>query len=236
MYNFSDNKDDFTTCPECEKQFISSHKHRKYCSEECFNSARHKYIKARDRSHYIKNRTCKHCGEVVKSAKKDLHCGGCCKKEECIEAEKKHRQRVASRKYYNKNKKKTVRDKNKDAESSRKYRKNHRERINNKNNYRKKKKRQWIIDLKQKMMCKRCNNDKFYCLDFHHLNPEEKDFSISHAISRKYGKQRILDEIKKCIVLCKNCHSEAHYYLEIEKDFDINSWINIKGIDNKNII
>jgi len=230
MFDFSDNKKDFFICPECNREFVSSHKHRKYCSDECFKLSRYKYVKDKDKQRYIQNRICKHCGEVVKSARKDLYSGGCCKKTECIEAEKKHRQRLASKKYYNKNRKRPVRDKRSDSEASKKYRKLHRQRINKKDQYRKKKNREWIANLKRKSRCIKCNDNRFYCLDFHHLNPEEKDFSISHAISRKYGKERILKEIEKCIVLCKNCHSEVHYLMETDGDFNLEVWLNCKGI------
>lgn len=43
-------------------------------------------------------------------------------------------------------------------------------------------------------------------LHFHHLNPHEKDFNISSK-SNWYD---IHIELKKCILLCANCHAEAH--------------------------
>lgn len=43
-------------------------------------------------------------------------------------------------------------------------------------------------------------------LDFHHKNPEEKDFQISHYRKR----EDFLKEIEKCELLCKNCHAEKH--------------------------
>jgi len=53
--------------------------------------------------------------------------------------------------------------------------------------------------------------------DFHHLNPEDKDFNLS-----KDGHTRswslIKDEIKKCILVCSNCHREIHAGLH-DKDF-----------------
>lgn len=46
-------------------------------------------------------------------------------------------------------------------------------------------------------------------LDVHHLDPEQKatDFNMW----RSWGKQKLLDELQKCILLCKNCHMEEHY-------------------------
>ena len=233
MYNFSDNANDFSICPECDNKFISSHKHRKYCSDKCFEEYRRKYVNQRDKNHYIKNKTCKHCGEVVKSIREDLYSGGCCKKQECIEKEKLFRIRKSKLKWYNKNKKNPVRNKKKDAEASKKYRKLRRKRINVKDSYRKKK-RDWICNLKKVSKCLRCGDNRFYCLDFHHRIPSEKDFSISHAISGKYGHDRILEEIKKCIVLCKNCHSEVHYLMETST-FNLDEWLNCKGFSAKNI-
>lgn len=229
MYNFSVKDDDFSVCNECNTKFISSISHKTYCSEECFKKARHSYVLERGKERYIKNRTCKHCGEIVNSAKKNLYKGGCCKNKECIEQEKKYRQRLAAKKYYNKNNKKRIRDKTKDCEASQKYRKTHKQRIGVKDKYRRKKKREWVSELKRQTKCLKCQNNKFYCLDFHHINPEEKDFSISHAISRKYGYDRILKEINKCVVLCKNCHSEVHYLMETNNLFDLEKWLNCKN-------
>jgi len=57
--------------------------------------------------------------------------------------------------------------------------------------------------------CIVCGFDKYQCsLDIHHLNPAEKD--ISFATSRGWTYERIDEEMKKCILLCKNCHSALH--------------------------
>lgn len=58
--------------------------------------------------------------------------------------------------------------------------------------------------------CSRCGYDKCYeALDFHHKNGE-KDFAIS-SISKSW--KSVLIEIKKCILLCANCHREEHVRL-----------------------
>ena len=51
-------------------------------------------------------------------------------------------------------------------------------------------------------------------LDFHHLNPSEKETTIARMTSNRYRINRVLDEIQKCIVLCSNCHREFHYFEE----------------------
>jgi hypothetical protein len=50
---------------------------------------------------------------------------------------------------------------------------------------------------------KNCPN----CYDFHHKNPEEKEFSIS---GKTWSYDRLKAEVDKCVLLCKNCHAEIH--------------------------
>ena len=45
-------------------------------------------------------------------------------------------------------------------------------------------------------------------LEFHHLNPEEKDFEISRTLTRSMDSLR--KEVDKCILVCSNCHAEIH--------------------------
>ena len=54
-------------------------------------------------------------------------------------------------------------------------------------------------------------NKNLYALDFAHKNKEIKLFSISIAISKRYGKEKIRKETEKCRLLCANCHREETY-------------------------
>ena len=46
-------------------------------------------------------------------------------------------------------------------------------------------------------------------LEFHHLDPKTKDFGIStEGIPRRWD--TIEAELKKCVLLCANCHREVH--------------------------
>ena len=57
--------------------------------------------------------------------------------------------------------------------------------------------------------CKLCGYDRCTdALDFHHLDPDKKDFSISKMGNMSLPK--ILKEIDKCIMVCANCHREIH--------------------------
>lgn len=56
-------------------------------------------------------------------------------------------------------------------------------------------------------------------LEFHHVVPEEKDFSFgSNAVTKALEKQ--LEELKKCVLLCANCHRGVHAgKLEVPQDW-----------------
>jgi hypothetical protein len=56
--------------------------------------------------------------------------------------------------------------------------------------------------------CIRCGYNKcISALEFHHVNPENKErVGTGNLASRCW--ERYLEEIKKCILLCANCHRE----------------------------
>ena len=45
-------------------------------------------------------------------------------------------------------------------------------------------------------------------LEFHHLDPNEKDFEISSKLTSSW--EKIQQELDKCILVCSNCHGEIH--------------------------
>ncbi len=58
--------------------------------------------------------------------------------------------------------------------------------------------------------CEICGYCKsVYALEFHHLNPDEKDFTIANARLTTFS-DKIKLELDKCILLCSNCHRETH--------------------------
>jgi 5-methylcytosine-specific restriction endonuclease McrA len=57
--------------------------------------------------------------------------------------------------------------------------------------------------------CSKCGYDKSdYALEFHHRDPEKKDFSINRGASLVFDKLK--EELDKCDLLCANCHREEH--------------------------
>lgn len=58
--------------------------------------------------------------------------------------------------------------------------------------------------------CVKCGyNQCIASIDFHHVDPEEKDFHV--CVQRKKPWPYVKAELDKCIALCKNCHAELHY-------------------------
>jgi hypothetical protein len=65
--------------------------------------------------------------------------------------------------------------------------------------------------LKENLECTQCGESHPATLQFHHLDPQKKDFNLSESIRQGYSAERIKREIAKCTVLCANCHAKLHY-------------------------
>jgi hypothetical protein len=70
-------------------------------------------------------------------------------------------------------------------------------------------KAEWDV-FKRTLKCTKCGFSHTAALDFHHINPEEKENAVNRLISNK-SFVKAYEEIKKCIVLCANCHRIHHY-------------------------
>lgn len=65
-------------------------------------------------------------------------------------------------------------------------------------------------------VCQLCGYNKCQSsLVFHHLDPTEKDFTISQW--KGFDFDRIISEAKKCVLVCANCHGELHESIRLEK-------------------
>ena len=64
--------------------------------------------------------------------------------------------------------------------------------------------------IKEKNGCTDCLEKDPACLVFHHIDPSKKRASI-HKLY-KCGLNAVKKEIKKCKLLCANCHMKFHYY------------------------
>lgn len=63
--------------------------------------------------------------------------------------------------------------------------------------------------------CKLCGYNKCVgALEFHHRNPEEKEFTFAKYMQSSEEKLKV--ELDKCDLLCANCHREEHERLLID--------------------
>jgi hypothetical protein len=67
------------------------------------------------------------------------------------------------------------------------------------------------LPIKAQASCKYCGENHPTPLEFHHRDPQKKDFNLSEAIREGYSIERIKKELAKCTVLCANCHAKEHY-------------------------
>ena len=71
------------------------------------------------------------------------------------------------------------------------------------------KKLEWL-EYKKTLSCTKCSENHIATLDFHHVvrSPDNKKI---YALIRNGAYAAVFEEIKKCIVLCANCHRILHY-------------------------
>ena len=70
--------------------------------------------------------------------------------------------------------------------------------------------KQWVRNYKLSLACANCGETYVECLDFHHRDPKEKDFTVSQMALQGFSIERIQEEIAKCDILCANCHRRLH--------------------------
>ena len=87
--------------------------------------------------------------------------------------------------------------------------------------------KEWRKNTKLKLVtcmgnkCQICNyNKSTNALEFHHLDPNEKDFSLGSIRANPKNWKNIVEELAKCILLCANCHREVHENItELPKEY-----------------
>jgi len=64
--------------------------------------------------------------------------------------------------------------------------------------------------FKRTLKCTKCGFDHPAALDFHHVDPSEKENLVSKLVSNGCF-AAAMKEVQKCIVLCANCHRVYHF-------------------------
>lgn len=75
----------------------------------------------------------------------------------------------------------------------------------------KKEKLEFVDRVKKRAVCLKCGETRFYTLQFHHRKPSDKDGSIYKLANSGYSIETIKTEMRKCDIVCSNCHLEIHY-------------------------
>jgi Zn finger protein HypA/HybF involved in hydrogenase expression len=97
-----------------------------------------------------------------------------------------------------------------------------REKWNQQSKIKNKQRREFINEYKSKCSCSKCGEIRPYILDFHHIDPSQKSFDLGDATKHSIEKLKL--ELEKCITLCRNCHSEFHYF-EKEQSITISEYL-----------
>jgi hypothetical protein len=108
---------------------------------------------------------------------------------------RKQKQKLYSKKYYEKNKKEII--------------KKH---LAHKRGIAKR-----FAEYKATLHCTRCGQNHPATLDFHHVEKSKDNVHLHLLVRGGHFWKRIMQEVDKCVVLCANCHRIHHYDEEQEK-------------------
>jgi predicted HNH restriction endonuclease len=77
--------------------------------------------------------------------------------------------------------------------------------------------KRWRVNSKKKIVaalggkCRVCGYDKCHqALQVHHVDPSKKEFSFGAFRASPKSWEKAVVELKKCVLLCGNCHAEVH--------------------------
>lgn len=65
-----------------------------------------------------------------------------------------------------------------------------------------------VTRYKRMCKCAICKESEPIALDLHHVDPTEKDAEVGKLLTGSM--RRLRNEIRKCVVLCANCHRKVH--------------------------
>jgi len=100
--------------------------------------------------------------------------------------------------------------------------------------------RAWYNNYKKTLQCSRCPEKHPGVLEFHHEDPTIKDDNITSMVHHGTlkNKEAILTEMKKCVVLCANCHRKEHWMqTQVTQARDDAKWKNLfEGRDPQEVL
>jgi protein-arginine kinase activator protein McsA len=80
--------------------------------------------------------------------------------------------------------------------------------------------------------CVRCGEDNPFILEFNHIDPSTKRFSVSQGCGRRSPKL-VAEEIEKCEILCVKCHRihtaiEQNYWSDMLTEEQRTKWLKVE--------
>lgn len=74
--------------------------------------------------------------------------------------------------------------------------------------------------LKEATGCVYCDERSAISLDYHHIDPNTKTYEISYLVACKSW-SKIPEELKKCELVCTNCHRKLHKNIKLIRKDDM---------------
>tara|TARA_B110000967_G_C18350699_1_gene301099 strand:- start:29 stop:421 length:393 start_codon:yes stop_codon:yes gene_type:complete len=71
--------------------------------------------------------------------------------------------------------------------------------------------KKYVHDYRKSNKCSKCEEDRWYLLEFHHIDPSTKFRNVCDMADQAYAISRVQEEIDKCALVCRNCHMEFHH-------------------------
>ena len=152
---------------------------------------------------------CKVCGQFKKESEFPIHSAGrlrsTCK--ECWNKKNRERRNPEKEKerwhkYYLEHKQQVI-------ERTKKWAEDNREKRREISKEMRERRYKEFLKLKESLSCIICGESDPACLGFHHLNNSQKEYQISDLVM---SKEKMREELKKCVPVCANCHRKIHYY------------------------
>jgi hypothetical protein len=84
-----------------------------------------------------------------------------------------------------------------------------------------------------KTPCVKCGENRNYVIDFHHIDPSQKKYNISQIVKNP---TQLAEEISKCVCLCRNCHSEYHWFYGANPKEPVKSLTDYIGCDPYSVV
>ena len=106
--------------------------------------------------------------------------------------------------------------------------------------------KRWRKNIKKRIItamggkCQICSYDKCNeALVLHHIDPNEKEMTIGNMRANPAKWIIIVEELRKCVLLCHNCHTELHYgiaFLPDDYESFNEDYVDYKSIENPKLL